>query len=424
VDEALRGAPSLKLARAKVRAARAQRGAAGADLSPSVTGSASATRSTASTRAGGVRGATTRYGAGLDASWELDLFGGVRRGVEAAQADLEASEADAQGAQVALVAEVAGAYTDARAAQLRLAIARRAAESQAQTLQLTEWRAQAGLVSVQDVDQARANLETTRSQVPALELGQAQAEHQLDVLLGQAPGSVHARLAAPAVSGQVSAATGAALPASPARLAVGIPADALRQRPDVRAAERRLAAETARAGVAEAARYPALTLSGSIGVEALTPGGLVKSGSALSSLVAGLTAPLFDAGRLRAKAQAQDAVREQAEVQVRQVVLGALQEVEDALWALARDGDRAEALARAVTSSRAAAELAEQRYAAGLVDFTTVLDAQRTALAAEDGLASTRADGVKALIKLYRALGGGWTSQAPRLAEHAGEDTP
>jgi multidrug efflux system outer membrane protein len=417
VDEALRGAPDLQLARARLREARAQRTAAGADRFPSLTGSASASRSTASTRAGGMGGgsASTLYRAGFDAGWELDLFGRVRRGVEAAQADLEASEATAQDAQVSLVAEVAADYTDVRAAQLRLAVARRSAESQAQTLQLTAWRAQAGLASTQDVDQARANLETTRAQVPALELSQAQAEHQLDVLLGQPPGSVHARLAAPA---------GGDLPTAPARLAAGIPADALRRRPDVRAAERRLAAETARTGVAEAARYPALKLSGSIGVEALTPGGLLRSGSVFSSLVAGLTAPVFDAGKLRAQAEAQDAVREQAEVQYRQAVLGALQEVEDALWALARDGDRAEALALAVSSARSAAQLAEQRYAAGLIDFPSVLDAQRTALGAEDALASTRAEGVKALIKLYKAMGGGWSPPEPSLADHAGERTP
>jgi NodT family efflux transporter outer membrane factor (OMF) lipoprotein len=411
VDEALRGAPDLQLARAKLRAARELRAAAGADRFPSVTGSASASRSTAGTRV-----PTTLESAGFDASWELDLFGGVRRGVEAAQADLEVSEATAQDAQVTLVAEVASDYCDVRAAQARLAIARRSAESQAQTLQLTEWRSQAGLVSAQDVDQARANLETTRAQLPALELSLAQSEHQLDVLLGQAPGSVQARLATPA--------NPAVLPAVPAQLAVGIPADALRHRPDVRAAERRLAAETARTGVAEAARYPTLKLSRSIGVEALTPGGLLRNESVFSSLIAGLTAPIFDAGKLRAQAQAQDAVREQAEVQYRQAVLGALKEVEDALWAMARDRDRAEALARAASSAGAAAQLAEQRYAAGLVDFTPVLDAQRTALGAEDGLASTRADEVKALIQLYKAMGGGWSSQALHLADREGEDTP
>jgi NodT family efflux transporter outer membrane factor (OMF) lipoprotein len=415
VDEALRGAPRLELARARVRAARAQRTAAGADRLPAVTGEASASRSTSGTRAGGTGGARTLYGAGLDATWQPDLLGGVRRGLEAAQADLEAAEATAEDAQVTLAAELASDYLDLRAAQARLAIARRSAEAQAQALQLAEWRARAGLASALDVDQARASVETTRAQVPALELAVARAEHQLDVLLGQPPGSVHGRLAVPAA--------GAELPAVPSALAVGIPADALRRRPDVRAAERRLAAETARTGVAEAARWPTLKLSGSIGLEALTPAGLLRSGSGFSSLVAGLTAPLFDAGKLRAQARAQDAVRAQAEVQYRQAVLGALQEVEDALWALARDRDRAEALAAAAASAGAAAALAEQRYAAGLVDFTVVLDAQRTALSAEDALASTRADGVKALIQLYEALGGGWAPPPPAAAR-AGEDTP
>jgi multidrug efflux system outer membrane protein len=398
VDDALRGAPDLQLARARLREARAQRGAAGAGRFPSVTATASAGRNATGGSAGPV---STTYSAGFDAAWELDLFGGVRRSVEAAQADLEAAAADLEGARVTLVAEVASDYYDVRAAQLRLAIARRSAEAQAETLQLAAWRAQAGLVSAQDVDQARANLESTRAQLPALALAQAQAEHLLDVLLGHAPGTVHARLAAPA--------DGATLPAAPAALAVGIPADTLRQRPDVHAAERRLAAGTARTSAAEAARYPTLKLSGSIGVEALTPGGLARDRSVFSTLVAGLTAPLFDAGKLRAAAQAQDAVREQAEVQYRQAVLTALREVEDALWALARGRDRAEGLARALGAAQAAAALAEQRYTAGLVDFPAVLDTQRTALGLEDGLATARADTVQALTRLYEAMGGGWS---------------
>ncbi|MEW6592060.1 MAG: TolC family protein, partial [Pseudomonadota bacterium] len=237
---------------------------------------------------------------------------------------------------------------------------------------------------------------------PALETGLAEAGHRLDLLRGQAPGSLRARLDAPAP-----------LPAVPQALAVGIPADTLRQRPDVRAAERRLAAESARVGVAEAARYPAFRLTGSIGLEALTLGALGNGGAATSSLLAAVTAPIFDAGRLRAQVEQQDAVREQAQVAYEQAVLNALQDVENALVALQQNRAREAALSAAAEATRSAAALARQRYAAGLIDFQSVLDTERSRLSVEDSLASTRADGALALIRLYKALGGGWTPDAP-----------
>lgn len=201
------------------------------------------------------------------------------------------------------------------------------------------------------------------------------------------------------------------MPGVPETVAVGIPADTLRQRPDVRAAERALAAQTARVGVAQAARYPAFRLSGSIGLEALTVSALGNSGAATSSLLAGVTAPIFDAGRLRAQVEIQDAVREQVLVAYEQTVLLALQEVENALVELARNRERGEALESAVDAARNAAELARQRYGAGLIDFQSVLDSERSLLALEDSLARSRANGVQALIRLYKALGGGWSPQ-------------
>jgi len=190
----------------------------------------------------------------------------------------------------------------------------------------------------------------------------------------------------------------------------------------VRAAERKLAGETARVGVAEAARYPSFNLSGSIGLEALTLGTLGNSGAATTSLLTGITAPIFNAGRLRAQVEIQDAVRERAQVAYEQAVLTALQEVENALVAIARNRERSAALANAVDAARNAAQLARQRYSAGLIDFQSVLDTERSVLSVEDSLASTRADGVLALIRLYKALGGGWSPQTERLP--ADKDTP
>ncbi|WP_051822677.1 efflux transporter outer membrane subunit [Desulfonatronum thiodismutans] len=403
VEEALQVGPDLRGARAGLREARARRGVAAAEGFPSVTASGAASRAQASDETGG--GTREMYSAGFDASWELDVFGGVRHGIEAAEADLEASQASLRAVHVSLAAEVALNYVEVCALRIRLGIARDNLASQSETLRLTEWRVQAGLDSSQDAEQARANMEQTRAQIPVLAANLAEAEHRLDILLGKPPGTLHARLA------------GAdALPTLPDRVAVGIPADTLRQRPDVLAAERALAAQTARVGEAEAARYPSFRLSGSIGLEALTWGGLGNTGASTWSLLAGITAPVFDAGRLRAQVEIQDAKREQALVEYEKTVLSALRDVENALVAIVRNQERGEALSSAADAARAAALLARHRYGAGLIDFQSVLDTERTVLSVEDGLASTRADGVLALIRLYKALGGGWSPRAKDLS--------
>lgn len=402
VEEALQGSLDLRSAQARLREARARRAIAVADRFPSLQASGNARRSRSSQQTGS--GDTRNlFSAGFDATWELDLFGGVRRSVEAAEAALEASAATVQDIRVTLLAEVALNYVEVRNLQIRLAIARDNLTSQSETLQLTDWRAQAGLVSTLDVEQARSNREQTRAQIPALETALAEAEHCLDLLLGQIPGTLHPRLSA-----------AGSLPKVPARVTVGIPAATLRQRPDVQAAERTLAAETARVGIAEAARYPAFNLTGSLGVEALTLGGLDNGGATASSLLGSITSPIFNAGRLRSQVDLQEAVRDQALVTYEQTVLKALQEVENALVALSRSRERSEALAKAVESAYTASQLARQQYSAGLIDFQAVLDTERSVRAIEDSLADSRADQVLALIRLYKALGGGWSPLADK----------
>jgi NodT family efflux transporter outer membrane factor (OMF) lipoprotein len=396
VGEALEGSPDLRSAQARVRQARALRAFAGAERFPAVSASAAVTRSEASERAGGRT--SELYSAGFDASWEPDVFGGVRRGIEAADAALEASEASLQDTRVTLVAEVALNYVEVRAFQARLAIARASLATQGETFQLTDWRAQAGLVGSLDVEQARAQLEQTRAQIPALGTSLAQAEHRLAVLLGRAPGALRERLA---LAGPI--------PVPPEKVALGIPADTLRQRPDVRAAERTLAAETARIGQVQAGRYPGFRLTGSIGVEALSAGALGASGAAASSLAASVAMVIFDAGRLRQQVEAQGALAEQALARYEAAVLAALEDVENALVALGNSARRAEALRNATEAARNAALLARQRYASGLIDFQPVLDTERTLLGLQDSLAVTQAESASALIQLYKALGGGWT---------------
>lgn len=394
VRTALAANADVKVAQARLREARARRAIAGASLLPTIGASASGSRSHSEAGSGTSRSA---YDAGFDASWEPDIFGGQRRALEAAGADLEATAEDLRATQVALAAEVALGYVDVRALQARLGIARANLGTQSETLRLTQWRAQAGLTSSLDVEQARAAVEQTRAQIPSLQSSLAAARNRLAVLCGSAPGSLDGRLAA-----------AAAIPAVPEYLAVGIPADTLRQRPDLRAAERRLAAETARIGQQEAQRLPSVSLGGSLGVESLALGSLVEREAIVGQLVARLAAVVFDGGRLRSQVEAQQAVRDRALHSYRAAVLAALQDVENALAQLANARARREALANAADAARNAAIFAEQRYSAGITDFQTVLDTQRTLLSAQDNLKSTEAEQAAALIRLYKALGGGW----------------
>jgi multidrug efflux system outer membrane protein len=410
IAQALKKNSSLRTARANLREARAERNLAAANRFPTVTGTVSGSGNK-SNSSGGSTGSTVS--AELDASWDPDVFGAKRQALRAADAALATSAADLQNTQVALAAEVATDYVDLRSYQARLEIARRNEASQAETLQLTEWRAQAGLVSSIDVEQARSNLEQTRGTIPTLETSAAESKHELSVLLGLAPGALNTRLA-----------TSAPIPSAPNSLMVGIPADTLRQRPDVRAAEQKIVAETARLWQKDAARYPTFSLSGSFILEELlgeTTVGVITGGtltpltagtSATGSGLGSITQTFFDRGRIRQQIEIQNAVQEQAVISYESTVLSALQDVENALVSFQNSRHRLEALNQASEAARNAAQLAHNRYSAGLIDFQTVLDTERTALTIEDSVAQTQADRTTALIQLYKALGGGWQADA------------
>ena len=393
VEQALVANPDLRIAQSRLRQARAQRGLARIDFLPSIDGAVTAGTSKTT-------GSDTResYTAGLDASWEIDVFGATRQAVSAAQADVEAREASLHDTQVSLAAEVALGYVDLRSYQARLSISRSSLARQEETLDLTRWRAQAGLTSDLDVQQARANLEQTRAQIPSLETALAQTEHALATLVGQPPSAMH----------EVLASEGS-IPSVPDTVAVGIPADTLRQRPDVRAAERRLVAAIARLGEAKAARFPTFRLSGALGTSGPSIGDMLGAETVARSLLGSLTAPLFYRGRIRRQIEIQSEAQEQALVGYESTVLAALEEVENAIVSLANARRRRVSLEAAAEASRVAAELARQRYTTGLTSYQTVLDTERTVLSAEDGLESSKADGASALVRLYKALGGGWT---------------
>jgi NodT family efflux transporter outer membrane factor (OMF) lipoprotein len=402
----------LRSGTARLRVARSRRALATRDYAPTVTAAVSRTAE----KATGERadGATQHlYRAGFDASWEPDLFGATASAVRAAGADERAAAADLEALQVSLAAEVALDYVQLRTFQARLTIAQANLARQLESLELSSWRAQAGLTSELDVEQARTNVEQTRAGVPTLETGVTEAEHRLSILLGLPPGSLRAELT-----------HSAAIPRVPARVLVGIPAETLRQRPDVRAAEQRLAAATARVDEAEAARYPSLRLSGSIGLEALSSSGLAAGETVVRSLLASLTAPIFDRARIERQIDLQSSAEEQALASYEQAVLVALREVEDAFAELAGAQQRRDALSNAAAAAGRAAELARDRYRGGLTSYQSVLDTERSLLSAEDGLTTTEAEATSALIRLYKALGGGWTpvdtAPAPNTLQRKG----
>jgi outer membrane protein, multidrug efflux system len=395
VTQALQANTSVKSAQAALRQARAQRDVSAAGLLPAVGSSASAQHSVS-----GGRSAGNNFSAGLDASWEPDVFGANRSALDAGEANVRASAASLGDVRVSVAAEVALDYIALRSAQARLAIAGDNLASQQETLQITQWRLQAGLVTSLEAEQARAATEQTRAQMPALQTSIEQARHALAVLCGQPPAALAAVLAA-----------AAPVPQAAGDLVLRIPAETLRQRPDVRAAELQATAAVARVAEADAARLPSFKLSGSLGLNALRLGSLVNGGAVVGSLLAGVSWPVFDGGAARAQVRAQQAALEQAQVTYQAAVLTALKEVEDALVALSGDRERLVRLQNAAEAAGNAALLARQRYSSGLVDFQTVLDTQRTQLSTQESVVTAQADLGTDHVRLYKALGGGWSPE-------------
>lgn len=408
VESAVSGNLGLKEARARVREARARHGITEADRFPTIDarGSAKTSRGSEETGGGSER---ELYAAGFDAGWELDLFGGRRRTIEAAEAELQAGEEDLRDVLVSLLAEVALNYVEVRSFQTRLSVAEANLDAQEETNRITQWRFQAGLTTQLDVEQAKYSLEQTRAQIPVLQTGLVQAKNRLALLLGKQPGFLEDILA-----------ERRAIPSTPLEVAVGVPADVLRQRPDVRRAERQLAAQTAKVGVATADLYPKFSLLGSIGLEALSMDNLFLWGSRTHSTGPTVAWPLFDAGAIRKNIEVQSALQEQALIRYEAAVLSALEEVENAMVAYAEEQRRRHALGEATQAALRALELAQGQYSAGLIEFTNVLIAQRALLSLQDQLAVSEGEVTSNLISLYKALGGGWTCLVPedtRLAQ-------
>jgi outer membrane protein, multidrug efflux system len=413
VERAVRSNLDLRLAEARIREARASRVVTAAGAWPTVDVSGSYTRNRASENAIGApaQGAVVApsgggpnldqnlYRSGFDANWEIDVFGGVRRSVEAADATIEATVEDRRDVLVTLLGEVARNYIDLRGFQRQLAVARANLKTQQDTLELTQVRFQAGLASDLDVAQQEAQVNTTASQIPTLESGLKQAAYALDVLLGSQPGALWGELAKEAE-----------IPSLPPEVLIGLPSDLLRRRPDVRRAERQLAAATALVGAATADLFPKFFLTGVAGLQSVSASDWINGGSRFWSIGPRITWPVFDAGRIRANIEIRNAQQEQALTQYEKSVLTALGDVETALVNYANEQVRYRSLTDAVVANRRAVAMANELYLRGLNDFLNVLDTQRSLYVTESALTQSQATMATNLVALYKALGGGWES--------------
>lgn len=403
VDAALESNHDLRIALANYDRANALLRGARFDRYPTVTagGSAANVRASADETPGVVREDrdADRYSADIRAGWELDVFGRVRRSVEAQRAERDAVAGDLGAMQVAIVGEVARGYMELRGLQERLRVARANALNQRETLELVEARVDAGRGTDFDTSRARAQLETTLSRVPALESAVSITMHRLAVLTGQAPEALTSQLA-----GAV------ALPALPARIDPGTPGELLRRRPDVIAAEGRLHAATARVGIATADLFPHFTLAGLIGTQAVDTSALFERDSETRFAALGVDWSFLDVGRVRARIAASDADAAAALAGYEKTVLLALEDTENALVTLAKARVEDRHLESAALDSATAARLARLRFEAGAVDLLDVLDAERTQLVAQDAFADARTRSATAAVALYRALAGGYGS--------------
>ncbi len=340
------------------------------------------------------------FQAGFDAAWELDVFGGIRRSVEAADDDLAASIESRRDVLVTLLSEVALNYVQLRGFQRRLVIAYENIRIQEDTVDLTQTRYKAGFTNELDLTQAQAQLATTQSQVPAFESDIRQTIYQLSVLLGKPPAAL-----LPILEKE------GPIPAVPPEVPLGLPSDLLRRRPDIRTVERQLAAATARIGVATADLFPKFSITGSVGPQSRTINKMLDQKSLSWSVGPGVTWPVFDGWRIRSNIEVQNALEEQAVATYEKTVLTAFQDVESSLIAYMKEQVRRQSLAEAVRANQRATDLSNELYTRGLTAFLNVLESQRSLYATEDQLVQSDTTVITNLIALYKALGGGWEAE-------------
>ena len=402
IDRALAGNHDLRSFEARVREARATRTESALDLAPTITASGGYTRqrlaSAAFPGANGRLPDQDMWDAGLQMSWEVDVFGRLRNSLKGQNALLASAEEDVRDVQVLLVSEVAGAYFDLRGAQDRLEVARRNAENQRRTLELTRDRLELGRGNALDTERAQAQLSSTLATIPTIEADIAALQHRIGVLIGRPPASVVAELGSAECS-----------PVLPAQLNLGNTEDLVRQRPDVRSAERQHAARGAFVGAAKADYLPRISIGAVAGYTASAFDALGNSGTPRYAIGPVLSWPFLDLGRVKTRVDAARAGETQAAARYRQTVLNALEEAETSLASYHRSRERLEHLEEAASASERATALARLRFEEGATDFLEVLDSERTLLEAQDRLAAGRTEARNWLVAVYRSLGGATT---------------
>lgn len=401
VERALASNHDIRIATSRLREARALRNESRLDLAPTVTASAGHTEARSSLRqappASGISRDQNYYDAGFDAVWELDLFGRVRRGLEASSAELAATEAGVYNTQVSVTAEAARNYFELRGYQHRLEVARRNADNQGESLRITNARLDAGRGTKLDTSRASAQLSATLATIPDLEASATRAMLRLGVLTGQSPESLIAQLS-----------EARAQPQLPTAHAIGTPEALLRRRPDIRIAERELAAATARIGVAVGDLFPRISFVGRWGFDAATSSELGEGGSESYAFGPSIQWAAFDLGRVHQRIKQREAATDGALARYEQTVLRALEETDASLTDYSKALVKQQHLQNSATASAEAATLARARFDSGAADFLTVLDAERSVLEAEDQLARSETQTATALLATYKALGGGF----------------
>jgi NodT family efflux transporter outer membrane factor (OMF) lipoprotein len=406
IQRAAQSNPDLRVAEARLRQARAVRQGSAADFWPALDATGSFARAKQSQNQPLIGSLPlppnfpfeySVYQAGFDASWEIDLFGAKRRALEAATAEWEGAIESRNDAMVSLLAEVARDYVELRGSQFRLEIARRNLKLQEEALELTRSRFQTGIANEVDVTRAAALLAGVRAGIPPLETAVRGSMYGLAFLLGLQPGELVAELT-----------PSKPVPPVPPEVPIGLPSDLLSRRPDVRRAERQLAAETARIGLAKSDWFPKLSLTGDAGSESVSLGKWFEPGSQFWSLGPTLQWRALDFGRVRSEVRAQTAVQEAALATYEKAVLSSLQEAENAIVAYAQEQNRHGALAEEVAENRRSLDMANSLYTEGRVNYLDFLDAERSLYQSEDELAVSDQAVSLDLIALYKALGGGW----------------
>ena len=408
IESALAANHDIRIAQSRLAEARALRGETRLDLAPTITASGGHTESRASVRQQplpGIDRDQDYYDASFDASWELDLFGRVRRGIEAQSAEVNASIAGVENAQVSVTAEVARSYFELRGAQHQLDVARRNTTNQRNSLELTNARLEAGRGTELDTSRAQAQLSATLSTIPDFEAAVTRSILRIGVLTGNSPEALLDKLSETKP-----------LPALPATQPIGTPEALLRRRPDIRIAENQLAAATARVGVAVGDLFPRISLVGSWGFDATNSGDLGNGDSEAYSFGPSIRWAAFDLGRVRQRIKQREAATDGALARYEQTVLRALEETDASMTDYVKSLAKQEHLRQSASASANAAMLARARFDNGAADFLTVLDAERTMLEAEDRLARTETQTATSLLAMYKALGGGFRSVATQAS--------